>query len=283
MFTNYHTHTFRCGHAGSFRDEEYVLAAIECGMDVLGFSDHIPWPYVSGYRQPKVRMDVEILPDYVASVLELREKYKDQIKILVGLECEYYPSYLSWLEEQKEAMDFLILGNHYGPTNENGEPYFGRVTEPELVERYFHYTIEGMETGLFAYVAHPDHVFGNYPTFDRTCIDGSYALCRKAKELDIPLEYNLQGIEKGESGRTTGLGFPYNGFWEIAKDVGCKAIIGFDAHNPKQLRERKYLEYGREYLGTLGIQVMEELGIAGVVHAEKSNIREVQRSSDLGI
>ena len=29
MFTNYHTHTFRCGHAGSFSDEEYVLEAME--------------------------------------------------------------------------------------------------------------------------------------------------------------------------------------------------------------------------------------------------------------
>ena len=259
MFTNYHTHTFRCGHAGSFPDEEYVLEAISCGMDVLGFTDHIPWPYISDFRQPKVRMDTEAFPDYIASVLELKEKYKDRIKILVGLECEYFPCYLSWLKEQKERLDYLILGNHWSPNNEYGEPYFGRASDPKVVQQYFHYTLEGMKTGLFAYVAHPDLVLMNYPEFDQSCIDGSYALCRKAKELDIPLEYNLQGIRHKEKGKATGLGYPYAGFWEIAKEVGCKAIIGYDVHNPKHLSEAKYLEYGKEYLEKLGIQVIDHL------------------------
>lgn len=261
MVTNYHTHTFRCGHAGKFCDEEYVLAAIACGMDVLGFSDHIPWPYVSEFRQPRVRMDVEALPDYIASVLELREKYKDQIRILVGLECEYFPPYLSWLKEQKEALDYLILGNHWSPCNENEEPYFGRAADPELVKQYFHYTTEGMESGLFACVAHPDLVFMNYPEFDQSCIEESYAFCRRAKELDIPLEYNLQGIRHKESGKSAGLGYPYPGFWEIAKEMGCKAIIGHDAHNPKHLRDTAYLEKGKEYLGNLGIQVIDHLDL----------------------
>ncbi len=39
--TNYHSHTTRCKHAvGS--DEAYVLAAIEAGLDEIGFSDHAP-------------------------------------------------------------------------------------------------------------------------------------------------------------------------------------------------------------------------------------------------
>ena len=261
MFTNYHTHTFRCGHAGSFSDEEYVLEAISCGMDVLGFTDHVPWPYVSGFRQPKVRMDKEQLSDYVTSVLELREKYKDQIKILVGLECEYFPCYLPWLKEQKETLDYLILGNHWSPNNEYGEPYYGRAAESELVTQYFRYTMEGMETGLFAYVAHPDLVLMNYSKFDQSCIDGSYALCQKAKELDLPLEYNLQGLRHKEKGKATGLGYPYAGFWEIAKEVGCRAIIGHDVHNPKHLSERKYLEYGKEFLGKFGIPVIDHLDL----------------------
>ena len=49
---NYHTHTSRCGHAGG-TDEEYVLAAIEAGWQVLGFSDHMPWPYESGFTSPR--------------------------------------------------------------------------------------------------------------------------------------------------------------------------------------------------------------------------------------
>ena len=41
MFANYHTYTARCGHA-SGREEEYILRAIEGGIKILGFSDHIP-------------------------------------------------------------------------------------------------------------------------------------------------------------------------------------------------------------------------------------------------
>ena len=67
MKANYHTHTARCGHAeGS--DEAYVLAAIEQGFEELGFSDHVPWPYQSGFLNLGVRMDVRRLDEYLRSV-----------------------------------------------------------------------------------------------------------------------------------------------------------------------------------------------------------------------
>lgn len=40
---NLHTHTFRCGHA-SGTDDQMVLSAIETGFELLGFSDHMPYP-----------------------------------------------------------------------------------------------------------------------------------------------------------------------------------------------------------------------------------------------
>ena len=41
--TNYHTHTKRCMHATG-TDADYVKAALDAGLDVLGFSDHGPFP-----------------------------------------------------------------------------------------------------------------------------------------------------------------------------------------------------------------------------------------------
>ena len=38
---NYHSHTERCGHAWG-TDDEFVLAAIDAGFQVLGFSEHTP-------------------------------------------------------------------------------------------------------------------------------------------------------------------------------------------------------------------------------------------------
>ena len=66
MKANFHTHTTRCGHA-SGTDEDYVRAALAQGFGVLGFSDHVPWPYRSGFRHPGVRMDVSDLPELLAA------------------------------------------------------------------------------------------------------------------------------------------------------------------------------------------------------------------------
>ncbi|MFR6590052.1 MAG: PHP domain-containing protein [Gallintestinimicrobium sp.] len=41
--TNYHTHTKRCMHAEG-TEADYVKAALNAGLDVLGFSDHGPFP-----------------------------------------------------------------------------------------------------------------------------------------------------------------------------------------------------------------------------------------------
>ena len=78
--TNWHTHTSRCGHAVG-TDEEYVLAAIQGGLKTLGFSDHAP------YTEPAARdrMDYEEYEEYKDSILSLKEKYKDQIDIHLGM------------------------------------------------------------------------------------------------------------------------------------------------------------------------------------------------------
>lgn len=93
---NYHTHTTRCYHA-SGKDEEYVKAAIKAGIKELGFSDHTPWHYDSSFKAT-MRMPENQLDGYIESILSLKEKYKDQISILVGLECEYFEKYIPWLK-----------------------------------------------------------------------------------------------------------------------------------------------------------------------------------------
>ena len=62
LLYNYHTHTYRCGHA-SGKEEDYVLAAIKLGIKRLGFSDHIILP--QGYEQPGTRGSYDVLDDYL--------------------------------------------------------------------------------------------------------------------------------------------------------------------------------------------------------------------------
>ena len=156
MKTNYHTHTTRCMHATG-NDEDYVLSAIKGGYRILGFSDHTPWKYRTDYVAD-MRMLPEELPGYVESLKTLREKYHDQIDIRIGLECEYFPQYIHWLKEQikKYQLDYIIFGNHHYHTDEKF-PYFGHHTDSrDMLELYEESAIEGMESGLFSCLAHPD-------------------------------------------------------------------------------------------------------------------------------
>ena len=250
MKVNLHTHTYRCRHAKG-TDEEYVLAALEAGYDKLGFADHTPFPYTDGFYNGD-KMTVEELPDYIASVNALKEKYKGKIEILLGLECEAVPDFFPFLAEVKQQMDYLILGSH---GDKRIHPYSGVLTEPDQLWTYFDYTVEGMETGLFLYLAHPDVMLGRYPVFDETAAEVSRKLCREANRLGLPIEYNLYGVFKGAKAGC--LGYPYDGFWRIAAEENCVAVVGVDAQSPSGFRDTP-METAVEYLRGLGIRILED-------------------------
>lgn len=272
MLTNYHTHTWRCMHAGG-TEEEYVRRAIEKGFTVLGFADHTPWPYRNGFVSG-MRMREDQLQGYLDTVLGLREKYAGQILIPVGLECEAFPRYMGWLADLKaQKLDYVILGNHYDLTDEgdhtafhpSGGFYFGRCSRAEHVLRYAERTVEGMRSGLYDYVAHPDLFCHTYARFDEECAAASRDICDAAAELDIPLEYNLLGVQyHSRSWERDLLGYPCQRFWEIAADKGVKAIIGFDAHQPEHLDCLDLYHGAVEMLTELGIPVLTYLDKPGL-------------------
>ena len=97
MIANYHTHTWRCLRA-SGTEREYVENAIRGGLRILGFSDHTPMPYPDGYVS-NVKMLPDQLEDYVDTVLKLKQEYRNDIEIRLGLEVEYYPALFEALLE----------------------------------------------------------------------------------------------------------------------------------------------------------------------------------------
>lgn len=251
MKVNLHTHTARCGHAEG-TEEEYVLSAIQNGYTKLGFADHTPFPYETDYVNT-TKMLPEQLPGYVETILSLKEKYKDQIQILLGLECESVPRFFPYLREIGEHMDYLLLGSHGDWSI--GHAYSGRLSKPWQLHRYFADVVEGMESGLFLYLAHPDLMLGRYPQFDETAKYISRQLCWEAKRLGIPLEYNLYGILKSHPEGT--LGYPYTPFWEIAAEENVTAVIGVDAHQPENFAQADF-DGAKETLIKMGIQVIDD-------------------------
>ncbi|MGL5977512.1 MAG: histidinol-phosphatase [Erysipelotrichaceae bacterium] len=254
MKTNYHTHTQRCNHAhGS--DEAYVKSAIAAGFTELGFADHTPWPYKSKFYSP-MRMQLDELDHYLSSLRMLKEKYKDQISIKIGLECEYFPEYIDWLEQLKASkrVDYLIFGNHFHLTDEHGI-YFGREVKDETtLKMYVDEAVKGMETKLYAYLCHPDLFMRSYGQWDALCERESIRLCEAAKACDVPLEYNLQGLIYNRKFKADS--YPHPKFWEVVARVGNRVIIGVDAHKNEELESDDY-EQAIVYLTSIGCNIIQ--------------------------
>lgn len=226
MIANYHTHTWRCNHA-SGTEREYVENALKQKLHILGFSDHSPYIFPGEYYS-HFRMKLDQLQDYVDTVLSLRKEYAGRIEIPLGLELEYYPKLLPNLLPvlRDYPLDYFILGQHF-VGNEIDEHYSGWPTDnPRILQRYVDQVIEGMYSGVFTYVAHPDliHFTGEASVYSAQM----NRLCKAAKNCGVPLEVNLLGfVEKRV--------YPNVLFWEQAATENCAVILGRDAHKPQHL------------------------------------------------
>ncbi len=258
LLANYHTHTSLCHHAEG-TEEEYVQMAIRNGFQILGFSDHMPYPTTEDYLNA-FRMSEAELPEHVKTIRALQEKYADQIKIYLGFEAEYFPQYFDWMDAQMKhyQIDYLCLGHHFDPLRgEDG--YFGAVTDSIHFDAYIKTAIKGMESGRFAFLAHPDLFLNAYPVFDKAAERTCHAVCEAAAAFGTPLEYNLLGEDRHGDPFSTGIGYTRPEFWEIAAKYNTKAIIGCDAHHPKHLNHHDRIIALKQRLRDTGIEVLDTL------------------------
>lgn len=255
MYANYHTHTYRCNHATG-TPREYVEQAIKNGLTVLGFSDHNPCPFSNGHKSAH-RMDTSEAADYVKEILALKEEYKGRLDIYIGYETEYYPKeFKATIEFMTQyPCDYLILGQHFLKNEYDGIYTGACCTEADLTE-YVNQVIEGLQTGVFSYLAHPDVV--NYRKDADFYEKEMTRLCEAAKQSDIPLEFNQLGFGEGRH-------YPYKPFWEIAARVGNKVVIGSDAHRAVDVAEPILYQKAVDYLVELGIVPVKEITFRSIL------------------
>ena len=249
MLANYHTHTYRCHHAEG-EDKAYVEAAIRNGMKVLGFSDHCPFVYPDDFVS-HTRMLPSELDDYFTSLTKLRDEYKKDITIYIGFESEYIPELLP--EQEKlfadYPVDYQILGQHF--ITREPSPYTGTIVSDEtILESYVNSVIDGMETGKYKYLAHPDLMgFSG----SREIYDKHYRkLCEYLKAHDLPVEINLLGVVEHRH-------YTDEHFLKLAGEIGCKAIIGCDAHQPYRLDYRVGQSLCQQMAARNGLKLIDYL------------------------
>ena len=251
MQNNSHTHTKRCGHAVG-EDRAYVETAIARGLHSLGFSDHVPMLFPDGHVS-RFRVPVQLLEDYVNSVLSLKKEYRQQIDIRLGFEAEYYPNLFDAMLEMLRPypVDYLLLAQHFVDSSER--VYNTNPQSDELsVSLYADRCVEGMRTGRFTYLAHPDLFrFTGDPSVYRREMT---RICESAKALNVPLEINLLGMREHRN-------YPTPQFWEIAGALQCPTVLGCDAHSPEDLAEPNNVRDAENFAKRFGICPMREISL----------------------
>jgi histidinol-phosphatase (PHP family) len=230
--TNLHTHTFRCQHAEGDVGE-YAQVASEAGLAVLGMSDHTPLP---DGRWPDMRMALAELDDYQLMVERAREEFP-QLRILIGLECEYAPEYESFYRDEilgRRGFDYLIAGCHFTPLDGGWIPSFGGLDTARSLRAYADYTIRTMASELFAFVTHPDLIGCSNPVWTTDTAACASDIGLAAATLKVPLELNSYGFRKPWMNTPSGRrpSYPWLPFWETIADRGATVVLSSDAHRP---------------------------------------------------
>lgn len=257
MRTNYHTHTYRCHHAGG-TEEDYIIEGIEKNLKVLGFSDHGPF-YDNRYG---LRMDYCDLKEHIELLKHLREKYKEKIQIKIGLEIEYDPREDDFYKKLYEEynLDYLILGQHFFMSRNGEMKNIYEIKDTLDFIDYANSVVSAMDSGFFKIIAHPDIFFVNDFLWDENCEKACDIIINAALERDFLLEFNANGLRRGISGFKDGKRYPYPHpkFFEKLSKTNVGVVINSDCHDPKQLWDN-YMDLAHKMCENLKLNVIEKI------------------------
>ena len=227
MIVDLHNHTPLCNHAEG-EIFEYVEKAIKSGTKYFGFSDHAPMDF-----DPKYRMDFTQMQEYEKAVLDAKEKYKEQIEILLAYEVDFLPGHMD--ERVLNAdVDYLIGSVHFIDEWGFDNPEFIGHYEHEDIDviwqKYFNAIEEMAKSGHFDIVGHLDliKVFKFMPKKDINLIAKNALLA--IKKADMVLELNVAGYRKpvAES-------YPSASLLKQAYELDIPITFSSDAHKPEQV------------------------------------------------
>lgn len=240
---NWHTHNFRCRHArGDFSD--YARAALDAGINVLGISDHCPTP---DNRDIGVRMFYSDLQGYIDGFRTSRDSVPG-VEMHLGVELEHYRDILPAYAEGLLSMgvEYIAGATHFFMTSEGEKvsAWFNVPTEnqPRLALEYGDFVVEMIESGLYAFIAHPDLIGCFCDRWLPECEEATRRIAHAARDCGTPLEINTSGylkpwkLDSGTGAKRPQ--YPWEPFWKTVAEVGATVMINSDAHLPESIAQR---------------------------------------------
>ncbi len=246
MKYNYHTHSHY--DDGSLAMEDFVVAAIDNGFEALGFSGHSPMSIDNEWS-----IKSKDLPEYAAHGKRLKEQYKEQINLYLGLEIDYIPGISDNFDAFRKSvpLDYCLGSVHLVRHPENGQIWFidgpaeqffqglNDIYQGDIraaVTAFYEQSIMMVASQKFEIIGHLDkvkmHVMHNQlDTSEQWYRDLTLKLLKEISQRDIIVELNTRGVY---TGKTTEY-FPSDHILEQCLHLGIPVMVNSDAHHPEQL------------------------------------------------
>jgi len=189
---DYHMHSVLSDGQNTY--EEMILSAIAKGIDEIGFSDHIC------LKPVEWSIRFEDIPVMTSQILDLKAKYKGQIKIGYGIELDYFPSREDELKEIIESIpvDYVIGSVHFiGNWNfDTDMSMYGKWSNDLLYEKYFHLIQQAAQSNLFDIIGHIDIIkkFRIYPETNQDLLFED--TIKVIKEHNLVVELNTGMLDR---------------------------------------------------------------------------------------
>ncbi len=233
-----HTHNQLCGHAiGTI--EDYVKQAIKYGLHYIGISDHSPYFYSEkDHLYPRITMAKSEFVPYIEEVLRLKEKYKDKIHVLLGIESDFFSDHIEVYRNHflLHPFDYIIGSVHYVRDSSifdkgrwNG---LSSKEQVKVKEEYYDLIQQSAKSGVFQILGHIDAMKGFYPAFSSIETDAMEKTLKIIGREDIAIEINTSGKTKDCGGW-----YPADDILERALFYNVKVTFGSDAHTPKRVSD----------------------------------------------
>lgn len=215
--------------------ETMIREAIRRGMKGICFTEHMDMDYPPPYEGFEVD-----LPAYLAQITRLRELYRPQIDVRIGLELGMQPHLAPRYRELLVGLplDFVIASQHLVGRI---DPYYPEIwetrSEQEVYRAYFEELLSNLKTmDDYDTIAHLDYIVRYGPNQNRFYSYEAYADC-----IDPILEHVItreKCLEVNTAGLKYGLGHP-NPEESVLKRYrllgGKRITLGSDAHRPEHI------------------------------------------------
>lgn len=221
--------------------EEMILEGISRGLSVMCFTEHQDMDYPDAPGGPGSAFLLQTAP-YLRGLQELREKYRDRIRLLTGVELGLQPGIASKNTDYARAFpfDFIIGSTHICKGKDPFYPsFFEGRTESEAYLEYFEETLENIRLfSDFDVLGHLDYVVRYSPGGDAGYSYAGYrdildAILRLLLEKGKGLELNTGGIKKGMKNF-----HPCKDVLKRYRELGGEIIsVGSDSHDVRHIAD----------------------------------------------